>query len=108
MSVISIKDLVAKNKAGNGIRNNETGNNRQNNAAVKELAELLNKVAPVVGEDNEALELSFNVLKDALNTLANNPISRNTQPAVSRALQTLNGFSDSLTYTDGVTGLTGY
>ena len=108
MGIVSRKDLVAKNKAGNGIRNNETGNNRQNNAAVRQLAELLQKLAPVVGEDNEALELSVNVFQDALNTLANNPINRNTEPSINKALKTLDGFDGSMTFRDGTTGLTGY
>ncbi len=108
MPSITLNNLVAKNKAGTGIRNNDNGNNRQNNAAVKKLVELLNKVAPIVGEDNEALQLSVDVYGKALDTLANNPVTRNTQPSIKNALKTLDGFSDSLTYIDVVTKMTGY
>lgn len=90
MPVISRKDLVAKNKAGSGLRQ------KQNSDAVKKLADTLKKAADKL--DDEALGLSCNFLGDALSTLATNSITRQTAPIIDRSLKNLNGFTESMEY----------
>ena len=108
MSVISRGDLVKKNKEGNGIRNNDVGNNRANNAAISKLADVLLKAAKIVSENDGALELTYNAQGNALKTLATNPINQKTSGQIATALRDLRGFDECMTFKDSVTGRTGY
>lgn len=90
MPVISRKDLAAKNKAGNGIRQ------QQNNDAVKKLADTLKKAADKL--DDEAFGVSCNFFGDALSELASNSIPRANQSIIDRSLKNLNGLLESLEY----------
>ena len=106
MPVISRKDLVAKNKAGNGIRVNDIGNNKANNAALLKLADILNKLSANV--DDEGLSLNCKVYSDELTTLAKNPINKDTSARVNRALQNLSGMQGAFELKDRYSGTTCY
>ena len=99
MPIITRQALIAKNKAGNGIRQKE------NNDAVKQLADLLKKVGKEY--EDEALELSCNAWSGALSNLANPGTSRNTSAVIDIALRDLKGVEEALTYRDS-TGRTTY
>ena len=109
MPVISKKDLVVKNKAGNGLRNKDnSGNSLQNNAAVKKLADLLSKAAEQTRDIDEASADSYKYYSDSFKTLADTPINRNTDGKISLALKALDGFEDSMSHFDKVLRNTNY
>ena len=109
MPVISKKDLVTKNKAGNGLRNKDnSGNSLQNNAAVKKLADLLSKAAEQTRDIDEASADSYKYYSDSFKTLADTPINRNTDGKISLALKALDGFEDSMSHFDKVLRNTNY
>ena len=108
MAVITRQELVKKNKAGNGLRNNDVGNNRENNAAIKKLAEILKNAAPKVAEDDEAYELSLNMYSNAFQTMATTAINSNNEGKIHGALRDLGGFEEGLSFTDPITKQTGY
>ena len=100
MGVIKRKDLVAKNKAGTGIRQKE------NNDAIKALAGILEKVGKEY--EAEALELSCNTWARALRYLTDNRISSNNQGQIDIALRDLSHLEETLVYQDVNTGRTTY
>ena len=108
MPVITRKNLVAKNSAGSGIKMNGSGSNKANNQAVKKLAELLDKAAKQIGEDDAALQDNIAQYSVALNDLTSNLINQNTAPKINRALKTMDGFDHSLNFYDNQTKRTTY
>ena len=106
MPIISKKDLVAKNKEGNGIRP-QTPNAR----AVEKLADLITRAAKVIGSESiagETVELSLNMYTEALKTMATTRITKENGAKISGALNTLDGFNGDLTYKDQALGKTHY
>ena len=108
MSVITRNALVAKNKAGNGIINNDNGSNRQNNQAAKKLVDILRKAEAQIGVDDVLLADSIKIYSDALNTLATTRINQNTHGRINLALGNLNGFGSFLSQKDPYLGKTNY
>ena len=108
MPVITSQALVAKNKAGNGLRNNDQGSNKANREAIKKLVDLIRKAGPELAKEDEAIKWMFDSYADNLNTVLTTSINNNTRQRVDRALERLDGFSNSLSRQDAATKITGY
>ena len=106
MPIISKKDLVAKNKEGNGIRPQTP-----NAQAVEKLVDLMTRAAKVIASESiagETVELSINEYAGALKTMATTRITKENGPKINSALNILDSFNDDLMYKDKALGKTHY
>jgi|GEM_PF-2635848 len=108
MPVITSQALVAKNKAGNGLRNNDKGSNKANREAIKKLVDLLRKAGPELAREDEAIKWMFDSYADNLNTVVTTSVNDNTRPKVDSALNRLGEFNGSISRVDTATKRTGY